>query len=66
MRTAGQHDARRRREAARERARLDRNWHVVGWIDRRLNVLESQCPFTHGPDRDEWLRGYHEDERLGA
>ena len=59
MRTAGQNFARRRRLASRADAVARRDWYVVGWLDRRLNCLEYQCPFGDGePERDAWLAGF--------
>ena len=66
MRTALQNDASRRRTIARWRAVARRDWYHVGWLDRRLHCLESQCPFDEGePQRDAWLRGFRlADEEL--
>lgn len=59
MKTAMQWATLRRRTEARKRAVIDRNYWQIGYLDRKLNVLEHQCPFAEGsPQREQWLAGF--------
>lgn len=54
-----------RRVDARIVAVNDRDWHRVGWLDRRyFDRPESACPFTTESAREDWLAGWNDADAI--